>query len=81
MEQNEPINNPYQPPSLPASPPALPLGLQAGSCAVSQDDRNMGMLVHLLALLTGFLGVLIIWLVKKTNHVLSTIMARRRSIF
>ncbi len=25
----------------------------------------MGMLVHLLALLTGFLGVLIIWLVKK----------------
>jgi len=32
---------------------------------VSQDDRTMGMLVHLLALLTGFIGVLIIWLVKK----------------
>ncbi|NWK55809.1 DUF4870 domain-containing protein [Verrucomicrobiaceae bacterium N1E253] len=32
---------------------------------MSEDDRTMGMLVHLLALLTGIIGVLILWLVKK----------------
>ena len=33
--------------------------------ATTPDDRTMGMLVHLLALLTGFLGTLILWLIKK----------------
>jgi uncharacterized Tic20 family protein len=32
---------------------------------VGPEDRTNGMLVHLLALLTGWIGVLIIWLVKK----------------
>jgi uncharacterized Tic20 family protein len=31
----------------------------------TQDDLNMGMLCHLLAIFTGFLGPLIVWLVKK----------------
>ena len=31
----------------------------------SKDDMNMAMLCHLLGIFTGFLGPLIIWLVKK----------------
>lgn len=31
----------------------------------SNDDKNMAMLCHLLAIFTGFLGPLIIWLMKK----------------
>jgi len=33
--------------------------------AVSQDEKTMGMMCHLLAIFTGFLGPLIIWLMKK----------------
>ena len=32
---------------------------------VTSEDRTIGMLCHLLGLLTGFLGPLIIWLIKK----------------
>ena len=32
---------------------------------VKKDDMNMAMLAHLLAIFTGFLGPLIIWLIKK----------------
>ncbi len=32
---------------------------------LSNDDKNMGMLCHLLGLFTGFLGPLILWLIKK----------------
>jgi len=32
---------------------------------VTPDERSMAMLCHLLAILTGFIGPLIIWLVKK----------------
>ncbi len=65
-----PSESPYHPPALPVTPPVMPLATQSppvvtDSYATTQDDRTMGMLVHLLALLTGFLGVLIIWLVKK----------------
>ncbi|MEM9915345.1 MAG: DUF4870 domain-containing protein [Planctomycetota bacterium] len=35
------------------------------SAPPSNDDKNMAMLVHLLGAFTGFLGPLIIWLVKK----------------
>jgi uncharacterized Tic20 family protein len=35
--------------------------------AVSQDDKNLGLLAHLLGLLTGFVGPLILWLVKKDS--------------
>ncbi len=50
---------PEQPPALPASPPVLPVPV------VSQDDRMLGMLCHLLSIFTGFLGPLIVWLVKR----------------
>ena len=35
--------------------------------APSQDDRNFSMLAHLLGIFTGFLGSLIIWLIKKDD--------------
>lgn len=66
-----------KPPGMPsAPPPQMPMApmvpiqqttppAQMDPYAVSQDDRTMGMLVHLLALLTGLLGTLILWLVKK----------------
>lgn len=53
--------NPYV---TPAQPPMLPPA-QAAPLYVTPDDRTMGMLVHLLSILTGIVGVLIIWLVKK----------------
>jgi uncharacterized Tic20 family protein len=34
---------------------------------LSQDDLNLGMLCHLLAIFTGFAGPLILWLVKKDS--------------
>lgn len=33
--------------------------------APSQDDRNLAMLAHLLGIFTGFVGALVIWLIKK----------------
>lgn len=33
----------------------------------SKDDQNMGMLLYILALVTGFIGPLILWLVKKDS--------------
>jgi uncharacterized Tic20 family protein len=35
--------------------------------APSQDDRNIAMLAHLLGIFFGFLGSLIIWLIKKDD--------------
>jgi len=35
--------------------------------AVSKDSSNLAMLCHLLAILTGFVGPLIIWLIKKDS--------------
>ncbi|PJK12504.1 hypothetical protein CO614_04290 [Lysobacteraceae bacterium NML120232] len=32
---------------------------------VSADDRNLAMLAHLLGIVSGFLGALVIWLVNK----------------
>jgi uncharacterized Tic20 family protein len=46
------------PPMILAQPPQA-------QTLVSEDDRTMGMLIHLLAMLTGFVGVLILWLIKK----------------
>ncbi len=42
--------------------PAVP-GTSAAD--VPKDQRTMGMLCHLLAIFTGFLGPLVIWLIKK----------------
>jgi uncharacterized protein len=50
---------PYQPPAAPPPPPPAP--------GLSDDDRNMAMLCHLLGIFTGFLGPLVIWLVKKDH--------------
>lgn len=33
----------------------------------TEEERTLGMLCHLLSLLTGFLGPLILWLVKKDS--------------
>lgn len=54
------------PPALPQTeaspdPPQMPVD----PAVASVDDRTMGMLLHLLALLTGIIGVLILWLLKK----------------
>jgi len=67
MEEN--IENPDQnsqpsqqqeaPPQPEQAPPA------PETAAVSQDSKNMGMLCHLLGIFTGFLGPLILWLIKK----------------
>jgi uncharacterized protein len=35
---------------------------------VSQDARTFGTLAHLLGLFTGFLGPLIIWIIKRDEH-------------
>jgi len=47
-------------------PTTQPSGSADGD--VSQDARTFGMLAHLLGLFTGFLGPLIIWLIKKDEH-------------
>ena len=47
-------NGPFAPPSAPAGAP-------------SSDDKLWGMLAHLSALLLGFIGPLVIWLVKKNE--------------
>lgn len=39
--------------------------VRAEAAALSDDDLNMAMLAHLLGIITGFLGALIIWLVNK----------------
>ena len=41
-----------------SSPPYNALG-------ISQDDKTMAMLAHLLGIVTGFVGPLVIWLIKK----------------
>ena len=59
------INDPNQggsqmPPQTPPTDPTLKNGL-------SKDVRNLGMACHLLGLV-GFIGPLIIWLIKKEEH-------------
>lgn len=64
------------PTPTPMPPPsdAPPLGYAAPSTAIymgpppDQDSKTMGMLSHLLGILLGFLGPLIIWLIKKDSH-------------
>lgn len=55
------------PPPLAQMPPAMFLQQQVPPAAagLSEDDRTMAMLCHLLGMFTGFLGPLIVWLVKK----------------
>ena len=57
-EQKEP---PVSPPPVSTDQPEV----STDQPEVSKDARNMAMLCHLLAIFTGFLGPLIIWLIKK----------------
>ncbi len=50
-------------PPSPSEPP--PPSSQSPSQSPGTDSRNLALLSHLLGLFTGFLGPLIIWLVKK----------------
>lgn len=56
-----------QPNEQPAGsvPPAAPAEASAGE--ITTDEKNMAMLCHLLGIFTGFIGPLIIWLVKKED--------------
>jgi len=70
MDEPNPYYQPKPPPPVPASPPPLPIPYQPPATAsyfpqVTADDRSMAMLCHLLTILTGFIGPLVIWLVKK----------------
>jgi uncharacterized protein len=44
---------------------AAPAPVVHASSSASQDDKTMALLAHLLGIFTGFIGALIIWLVKK----------------
>src|SRR6478735_7706961 len=60
--EEPPAGNSPAPPPLPSFPMAG--GNPAG---VSEDEKVLGMLCHLLGILTGFLGPLVLWLVKKDS--------------
>ena len=64
-EQVPPLNQHQQPPpGLPNQVIAHPDNPHA-PYSPSQEERTFAMLIHLLGILTGFLGPLILWLVKK----------------
>lgn len=61
-----PLRTHEQPPPGAASLSLPPNGHNQEAPYVPNDDeRLMGMLIHLLNLLTGFIGPLILWLIKK----------------
>jgi uncharacterized protein len=65
MSEQPPPQPPIDPTPNPvpyATPGATPEPILV---PVSPDDKNMGMLAHLLGIFTFFLGPLIIWLIKK----------------
>ena len=45
-----------------------PVFLPAGYIEQNKDARTMAMLAHLLGTIMGFIGPLIIWLIKKDEH-------------
>ena len=61
------------PPAPSVGPPALGPGNVAFAPpmplanAISQEDRTLAMVCHLLGILTGFIGPLVLWLVKKDS--------------
>lgn len=50
--------------TTPAPPPVVSY---QGGAAPSKDDQNMALLCYVLAIFTGFVGPLIIWLLKKDS--------------
>lgn len=68
MSENDPNTSPPSSDPPPSSVPPLQYGAATtgyAGAAPDKDSRTMGMLCHLLAIFTGFIGPLIIWLVKK----------------
>jgi uncharacterized Tic20 family protein len=55
----------YHQPPYPAPPPAPNYYAPPQGYGLSQESKTMAMLCHLLGLFTGFVGPLIIWLIKK----------------
>lgn len=51
------------PPPFPPTP--SPVLLPPGAPGVRPEDKSLAMLCHLLGIFTGFIGPLIVWLVKK----------------
>lgn len=52
--------SPYEPAPVPFQGGTAPV-----AAPVTADDRSMGLLLHLLTLVSGFLGPLIVWLIKR----------------
>jgi uncharacterized Tic20 family protein len=61
------IDNPHQNPFADKTPPPAAGAPQAAG-GLSKDVCTMAMLAHLLGALLGFIGPLIIWLIKKDEH-------------
>jgi uncharacterized Tic20 family protein len=64
MSEETPPLSPTPPPADPLSPPLPPAALP-NLVPANPDEKNMGMLAHLLGIFTFFLGPLVIWLIKK----------------
>jgi hypothetical protein len=50
-----------------APPPRVSPAMTVGPSIPTQDERTIAMLIHLLAILTGIVGPLILWLVRKDS--------------
>jgi hypothetical protein len=66
-------NNPADPvdpvpPVVPVAPVVAVNSRAYTGPAADQDAKTMGMLCHLLGIFTGFIGPLIIWLIKKESY-------------
>jgi uncharacterized Tic20 family protein len=66
MAENEQGTNPPEDTAQPVEPVAAEPAA-AGQGQVSKDAKTMALLCHLLAIFTGFLGPLILWLLKKED--------------
>ncbi len=64
-QDRPPQDPPYDSAAAPPPPPEGPADASAFDEPPNNDERTMGMLCHLLGIFAGFLGPLIIWLIKK----------------
>lgn len=82
MSDNSFENPPETPPGPPPAPVVTPTPAAVSATppwpegAATQDERTMAMLAHLLGIPTGFLGPLIIWLVKKDQSAFVEVAGR-----
>ena len=60
-----PVGEPTPGAQAPTMPYATPMGNVYQGPEPDKDSRTMAMLCHLLAIFTGFIGPLVIWLIKK----------------